>query len=378
MSRGRPFSFYEFFAGGGMARAGLGDAWRCLFANDFDAGKARAYRANWGDADLVEGDVWAIEPDALPGRADLAWASSPCQDLSLAGARAGLVGGRSSAFWGFWRLMQALNDEGRGPRVIVLENVAGLLSSNGGADFTAVCQAFAEAGYGFGAVEVDASAFLPHSRPRVFVIATREAAAGAPGPGAFHGRAVLAAHDRLPKALADRWRWWDLPRPASPNARLPDLLEPDGAVRWRSQAQTEALVGQLSPLHRRRLEVAIAKGERVVAAVYRRIRTEQGAKVQRAELRLDGLAGCLRTPAGGSSRQLLLIADGGLVRSRHLTAREGARLMGLPETYRLPSSETAALHLLGDGVAAPVVRFLAERLVEPLLAAPAPVIVAAE
>jgi DNA (cytosine-5)-methyltransferase 1 len=371
MSRGRPFTFYEFFAGGGMARTGLGEGWQCLFANDFDAGKARAYRANWGSEDLTEGDVWAIDPEDLPGRADLAWASSPCQDLSLAGARAGLVGGRSSAFWGFWRLMQALNDQGRAPKVIVLENVAGLLSSNGGADFTAVCQAFGEAGYVFGAVEIDASAFLPHSRPRVFVIATREAAAGAGAPGAFHGRAVLAGHERLPKALAARWRWWGLPRPAAPNVRLTDLLEPDGAVRWRSDAQTETLLAQLSPLHRKRLDAAIAKGERVVAAVYRRIRAEGGAKVQRAELRLDGLAGCLRTPAGGSSRQLLLIAERGGVRSRHLTAREGARLMGLPDAYRLPPSETAALHLLGDGVAAPVVRFLAETLIEPLLTAPA-------
>ena len=374
MSRGRPFTFYEFFAGGGMARSGLGAGWRCLFANDFDVAKAKAYRANWGGEDLMEGDVWAIEPDALPDRADLAWASSPCQDLSLAGARAGLVGGRSSAFWGFWRLMQALNQQGRAPRVIVLENVAGLLSSNGGADFTAVCQAFGEAGYVFGAVEVDASAFLPHSRPRVFVIAVREPAAGAAKPGAFHGRAVLAAHERLPKALAAHWRWWSLSKPASPNARLADLLEPDGAVRWRSQAQTDKLLHQLSPLHRQRLDAAIARGERVVAAVYRRIRVEQGVKVQRAELRLDGLAGCLRTPAGGSSRQLLLVADRiagrGAIRSRHLTGREGARLMGLPDSYKLPSSETAALHLLGDGVAAPVVRFLAESLLEPLLATP--------
>jgi DNA (cytosine-5)-methyltransferase 1 len=378
MSRGRSLTFYEFFAGGGMARAGLGEAWRCLFANDFDAGKARAYRDNWGEEDLALGDVWDLSPEDLPGRADLAWASSPCQDLSLAGSRAGLVGGRSSAFWGFWRLMQALMAEGRAPRVIVLENVAGLLSSNAGADFTAVCQAFGEAGYVFGAVEIDASAFLPHSRPRVFVIAARqgearETPAFSGPPGAFHGRAVVAAHGRLPAPLAARWRWWRLPAPARSNTRLIDLLEPDGAVRWRSPRQTEILLGQLSPLHQERLSLAMASRDRLVAAVYRRIRVEQGVKVQRAELRLDGRAGCLRTPAGGSSRQLLLVAENSQIRSRHLTAREGARLMGLPDAYRLPSSQTAALHLLGDGVAVPVVRFLAETLIEPLLNPPAAV-----
>jgi DNA (cytosine-5)-methyltransferase 1 len=365
-----------------MARAGLGEGWRCLFANDFDPRKAESYRANWGDGDLHVADVWAIAPDALPGQADLAWASSPCQDLSLAGSRAGLTGGRSSAFWGFWRLIQALDGEARAPRVIVLENVAGLLSSNAGDDFTAVCRAFGEAGYVFGAVEIDAAAFLPQSRPRVFVIATRQAGPGQAGlsggaPGPFHGRAVRAAHDRLPDDLRARWRWWRLGRPPGFNRRLMDHLEPDTSVRWRSDDQTARLLGQLSPLHRQRFDQARAANTRVVAAVYRRIRQVDGAKVQRAELRLDGFAGCLRTPAGGSSRQLLLIAEGNIVRSRHLTAREGARLMGLSDAYRLPTGQTAALHLLGDGVAAPVVRFLAEELIEPLLSGP-PAIAAAE
>lgn len=82
--------FYEFFAGGGMARVGLGDNWACAFANDFDRLKAATYRANFTDAEehLHEGDVWAIDPADLPPRVDLAWASSPCQDFSLAGARA--------------------------------------------------------------------------------------------------------------------------------------------------------------------------------------------------------------------------------------------------------------------------------------------------
>ncbi|HEX7947041.1 MAG TPA: DNA cytosine methyltransferase, partial [Phenylobacterium sp.] len=145
MSRSGP-TFYEFFAGGGMARLGLGDAWTCAFANDFDPVKAATYRANFPDAagHFHEGDVWALSADDLPGRADLAWASSPCQDFSLAGGRAGLAGGRSSAFFGFWRLMAALDDAGRAPRTIVIENVSGLLTSHGGADFAALGAALAE------------------------------------------------------------------------------------------------------------------------------------------------------------------------------------------------------------------------------------------
>jgi len=365
-------SFLEFFAGGGMARLGLGPRWRCLFANDVDPGKADAYRANWGAEDLRLADVWSLAAADLPGRADLAWASSPCQDFSLAGGRAGLAGGRSSAFWGFWRLIEALDDEGRAPRALVLENVGGLLSSHRGADFAAVCEALAGRGYRFGAVEIDARAFTPQSRPRVFIVATQAPVAGlaAEGPGAFHANGVRGAFESLPPRLQSRWLWWRLPRPAARNTRLADLLQPDEAVRWRTPAQTQALLAQLSAAHAAKWRDAAAGDGRAVAAVFRRIRQEGGVKVQRAELRLDGLAGCLRTPGGGSSRQLLLVADGGRVRSRLLTAREGARLMGLPDDFRLPASQTAAMRVIGDGVAAPVVRFLAEQLLEPLLDAP--------
>ena len=369
MSRAQAFTFYEFFAGGGMARAGLGEGWRCLFANDFDPLKARTYRANWGGADLVEGDVWDIAPNRLPQVADLAWASSPCQDFSLAGARAGLGGGSSSAFWGFWRLIEGLHVQGRAPRALVLENVGGLLTSGGGADFEAVCAAMASLDYRFGALALDAAEVLPQSRPRVFVVATRDPAPVAlPAPPPGCARSVQNAFERLPAALQARWAWWALAPAAARNSRLADLLEPDEAVAWRTPRQTQALLAQLGPVHRARWAAACEGPGRVVAAVFRRIRRENGEKVQRAELRLDGLAGCLRTPRGGSSRQLLLVRDGGGVRSRLLTAREGARLMGLADSYRLPGSQSAALQVIGDGVAVPVVRRLAEQVLEPLLA----------
>lgn len=370
MSRG-PFSFYEFFAGGGMARTGLGRGWDCLFANDFDPGKAATYRANFPDAadHFREGDVWTLSAADLPGRADVAWASSPCQDFSLAGARAGLSGGKSSAFYGFWRLVEALGAGGRGPRAIVIENVSGLLTSHGGADFAAVGEALAAQGYRFGALEIDAAAFLPQSRPRVFIVATREPPpAGLVGEGPWQTRAIRAAADRLPAHLKTNWIWWRLPMPPARNADLASVLEDDAAVAWHPPARTAQWLSLMSPLHRQRLAAAQARGERVVGGIFRRMRSEDGRPVQRAELRLDGLAGCLRTPRGGSSRQVILVADQGEVRTRLLTPREAARLMGLPDSYRLPGSATAALQVAGDGVAAPVVGWLARNLLEPLLA----------
>jgi DNA (cytosine-5)-methyltransferase 1 len=360
-----PFTFYEFFAGGGMARLGLGDGWRCAFANDFDPVKAATYRANFADAGghFHEGDVGALTPADLPGRVDLAWASSPCQDFSLAGARAGLAGGRSSALLGFWKLMEGLVAEGRAPRTVVIENVVGLLTSHEGADFTALCDALAAQGYRFGALEIDAGLFTPQSRPRVFVIATLAPAAGLEGPSPFHTVAVRNAHARLSPTSKEAWVWWRAGKPSRRNTDLAALLEPDGEVEWRSAEQTAALLALMEPRHRAKVDVTTGEQDRAVGAVFRRTR----AGVQRAEVRFDGLAGCLRTPRGGSSRQLLLVIEKGQVRSRLLTGREGARLMGLPDGYRLPRTTTGALHVVGDGVAVPVVRHLAQEILEPLL-----------
>ena len=170
----------------------------------------------------------------------------------------------------------------------------------------------------------------------------------------------------MPEALKAKWVWWRLDAPARRNSDLSSLLEPDEAMTWRSAAQTLDLLAMMEPRHRARVDTAMASGARSAGAVFRR--TRKG--VQRAEVRFDGLAGCLRTPRGGSSRQMLLIIDEGKVRSRLLTGREGARLMGLPDSYHLPLTTTSALHVVGDGVAVPVVRHLARDVLEPLLSGP--------
>lgn len=353
-----------------MARLGLGDAWRVTFANDFDHAKAKAYRTAWRDDVMREGDVAALSTADLPGAPALAWASFPCQDLSLAGARGGLDAPRSGAFWGFWKLMEGLAQEARAPRVLVLENVTGLLTSHGGRDFEALAGALAAGGYWFGALEIDAAHFTPQSRPRVFVVASRAAPDAlhlAATPAApFHTDAIRAAVKRLPSTTAQRCVWWRLPAPPLRNTRLADLLEDDADVSWNNDAHTGELVAMMSPLQRAKLVAEQARGAPAVGALFKRVRVEKGEKRQRAEVRFDGIAGCLRTPSGGSSRQTLLFVDGAQVRSRLMTAREGARLMGLPDDYPLPTSQSQGLHLVGDGVAAPVVRWLSAHLLEPL------------
>ncbi|MBU1385134.1 MAG: DNA cytosine methyltransferase [Alphaproteobacteria bacterium] len=372
-------SFYEFFAGGGMVRAGLGADWTCLFANDFDARKGFAYQANWGTGgELTVGDIRALDAAALPGRPDLVWGSFPCQDLSLAGTGAGLDGARSGAFHAFWDVIRGLIDQGRAPPLVAVENVCGTLTSHGGRDFETICRTFAEAGYRYGALVINAELFVPQSRPRLFVLGVRDGVGIAPqllSPEPvepFHTRAVRRATAALPEAVRDRLLWWNPPTPARRVETFADLIEdaPD-SVGWHNQAETKRLLDQMSPVNAAKVEAARRAGRRMVGGVYRRTRVEGGTKVQRAEVRFDDVAGCLRTPGGGSSRQIILVVDGPRVRSRLISARETARLMGLPDAYALPRNYSDAYHLTGDGVAVPVVRHLARHLFEPLIAAAA-------
>lgn len=359
-----------------MARAGLGPGWSCLFANDFDARKGLSYQLNHPVGDVLRiGDVRAIRAGGLPGRADLIWASFPCQDLSLAGAGAGLNGERSGAFHPFWGIVKGLVAEGRAPRIIALENVPGTLTSHGGADFDAICRSFAEAGYRHGALIIDAALFVPQSRPRLFVIGVSDAtkidpALLSPGPIApFHTAALRRAFDRVDEAALGRRLWWNLPAPPRRNTTFADLIEENPAsVRWHTDAERDSLIAKMSPINLAKLQSAKHAGRRRVGGIYRRTRIdEHGAKTQRAELRFDDIAGCLRTPAGGSSRQTLIVVDGECVRTRLISARETARLMGLPDDYKLPRNYNQAYHLTGDGVVAPVVRHLAEHVLEPLM-----------
>lgn len=367
------YGFYEFFAGGGMVRAGLADGWTCLFANDFDIKKGEAYRANWGSEALKTDDIRNLSIDELPECASLAWASFPCQDLSLAGGGAGLAGDRSGTFWPFWNLMEGLVADGRPPSIIALENVCGTLTSHGGQDFATICDAFDRLGYRVGPLVIDAALFVPQSRSRLFIIGVPkdvdvpEGLVGEPSRN-WHPNTLLRAYGGLPTQVKSAWVWWRMPLPKPRGTRFADLVEDHpSSVNWHSTSETTRLLQMMNGLHLAKVEEAKRAGRRMVGTVYKRTRRDkEGHKVQRAEVRFDDVAGCLRTPAGGSSRQLLLVVDGDDVRSRLISSRETARLMGLPEDYELPSNYNEAYHLTGDGVVVPIVKHLAEHLLGPL------------
>lgn len=363
-----------------MVRAGLASSWRCVFANDVDPMKAAVYSANWGNDCLKLEDIHAVAAQDLSGRADLAWASFPCQDLSCAGNGLGLgdkygkLKTRSGTFWPFIALMGELKDEGRAPKIIVIENVIGLLTTNAGAAFRSVATSLTKLDYRVGAIVVDARCFVPQSRPRVFVIAIAKdvvipSALTASGPKApWHPEAVVRSWKDLPSSASRNWIWIN-PGPA-PSLRktLADVVSdrPRDAA-WHTKSETRRLISMMSKINRRKLREAQQTGRRMVASLFLRMRPEKSVNRQCVEISFAEISGCLRTPKGGGSRPRVLVVRGKRVKSRLLSPKEAAKLMGLRSSYKLPLQYEAAFRVIGDGVVVPAVAFLRSTILEPLL-----------
>lgn len=363
-----------------MVRAGLGGRWKCQFANDFDPLKVKVYADNWGEKEILEDDIHKIEVEDLGRRADLAWASFPCQDLSAAGNGLGLgqaTGAdrtRSGTFWAFIDLLKGLKANGRLPRIVVLENVVGLLTINGGEEFKAVIAALDRLGMRAGAVVVDARHFVPQSRQRVFIVAISKTAAvadalvrDAPHP-TWHPDPLVRAVGKLTPQCREHWMWLNLGAAPELKKTLNKIVKnkPVG-VEWHTPAETKRLVGMMSDAHKQKLAEARKSGKRVVGTLSLRMRPANGKTVQRAEVCFRGLAGCLRTPKGGGSRPRIIVVKGSSVRTRLLAPAEAVALMGLKARYRLPEVYDYAFKVIGDGVAVPVVSFLRGKLLTPLL-----------
>ena len=339
-----PYAMLEFFAGSGLVSCGLQGMFDSVWANDIFEKKAAVYRANSGEDRFVLEDICNVSGRNLPA-AHLSWASFPCQDLSLAGLSGGIHASRSGLVWEWLRVMREMPVR---PKLLVAENVVGLVSRNNGADYRQLHEALTREGYRVGAVMLDASLFVPQSRPRIFVIAVDRSVIIPgelidTGPNWLHTTAVRRAAEGLPG-----WVWWKAPHPPKRSVTLESILENAPF----DKAVVEKNMALLSSKHKALLDAA----DSVVACGYRRTRHGQ----QVLELRFDGLAGCLRTPEGGSSRQFVVIKKNGEPALRLLSAREAARLMGAPDNFVLPERYNDAYKAMGDAVAAPVARFLGE------------------
>ncbi|WP_085307243.1 DNA cytosine methyltransferase [Planktotalea arctica] len=367
--------FAEFFAGGGMVHAALGASWDCALANDIDPMKCAVYRDNWGGNRLIEGDVAGLDPSALHQPLDLVWASSPCQDFSLAGNGKGLKGMRSGVFYHWMKLISQSVKAGFAPRVIAFENVTGLMSRAQGRDFTYVLNSLASLGYRVGALEIDARHFVPQSRPRLFVIALRKdidanALRLSAPTGVFHTEKLRRYVNAASVDLKSDFVWWAHSAPAPSDIALEQIIDKKPDTAWFEDSQVDALLAMMSGPSSARIAQARRAGKREIGLLYKRGRPDENGKIrQRAEVRFDGIAGCLRTPAGGSSRQTIVFVKGNSIKARLLSSKEAARLMGLPESYKMPARYNSAYKVAGDGVVVPIVSYLEAQLFQPMLAA---------
>lgn len=362
-------TFAEFFAGIGLARMGLERAgWSIRFANDLDPSKLQMYENHFGDSPHYSTeDVHSLaqRPENIP-QVTLAHASFPCTDLSLAGARRGLNEGQSSAFWGFYQLVRGMNH--RRPPLILLENVTGFLTSNQGEDFHSALSSLSKLGYTIDAFIVDAAHFVPQSRPRLFVVC-KQGVEALPRlsvdqltPNELRPAALLKAVRTTDKSV--NWSFSELPAlPEYGIARLDDILDdvPPYSPQWWDKKRAEYLLNQMSDRHRAAADEMIRKRSRSYGTVFRRVRNGRSM----AELRTDGIAGCLRTPKGGSGRQILFQAGYGTYRARLLNPNECARLMGA-RGYRVTAPLNQALFGFGDAVCVDVIEWIAKHYLNPL------------
>ncbi|MCY3951724.1 MAG: DNA (cytosine-5-)-methyltransferase [bacterium] len=326
----RRLRFAEFFAGMGLMRAGLESVGvRTVFANDIDRTKAALYRANWGDETLVVDDIRNLRGDDIPD-AEVATASFPCVDMSLAGNLAGLGGTESGLIVEFCRILAEMGE--RRPRAVIVENVPGFRTVNGGRDFARVVEMLEGLDYEVESAVIDAASFVPQSRPRVFLLGAR------------------GSQPALPAA------------PDGAALRLADVAGPDGD--WWPPDRRDGFLASLSPLQRGRVDSWRCDSRVRCLGAYRR--TRNGRAVW--EVRSDEIAGALRTTRGGSSRQALVRVGRGDFAVRWMNVEEYARLQGAEALRYDAVSDRQAMFALGDAVCVPVIEWLAENWLRGLAA----------
>ncbi|MCD4828666.1 MAG: DNA cytosine methyltransferase [Candidatus Cloacimonetes bacterium] len=347
-------TFLDFFAGSGLVSEGLRDYFRPIWANDISRKKVDIYLSNHDTDIFILGSIRNIHGSVVP-EAMLSWGSFPCQDISLAGKQNGLASARSGLVWEWLRVMDEMKSH---PPIIVAENVVGLLSSNNGHDYKDIHASLVNRGYNVGAVILDASSWVPQSRKRVFVIAVKKnvdiSRNITDGPIWCHTRKIVEIANNI-----HDWTWWYMPKPSARMNSIEDIVEKNASCLSNEKAMH--LLKLIPDSHIKRVEKAIQNG-RWAFPGYRRIR--HGNQV--LELRFDGLAGCLRTPSGGSSRQYIVLFKDNQLCIRLLTIDEASQLMGAGREYKLPGSYNDAYRAMGDAVVVPVTKYIAENLLYPI------------
>jgi len=361
----------DFFSGIGLVSLGLHkQGWEVVYALDHSEAKFRLYSNHFGSNHYSLQDIKEVTARSVP-RVTLAHASFPCTDTSVAGSRGGLKSGESSAFWEFARILREMLHLKKLPPFVMLENVEGLLSSNDGSDLKAILKILNKLGYSVDLLLIDASFFVPQSRVRLFIIGNT---LGKKKADEISDEFALehssnARPMKVKKFIKDnsdiKWSIRNIPMLPKCALKLDDIIE--RSATWWSCERSEYLLSQMFERHKEIVNKMMQNNYWSYGTVFRRMRVRDGIKQSTAELRIDGIAGCLRTPKGGSGRQILIRAGKGRFDARLINETESARLMGA-EDYTLPVnvSLNEVLFGFGDAVCVPVVSWITKHYLDPM------------
>lgn len=327
------FDFIDLFAGIGGTRRGFESiGGECVFTSEWDRFARQTYVANYGSSHEIAGDIADVDANEVPDH-DVLIAGFPCQPFSLAGVSKKNSLGRAHGFACetqgtlFFDIARVL--EAKRPSAFMLENVKNLASHDKGRTFEVILRTLREElGYEVHCKVIDAQSFVPQHRERVFIVGF--------------------------KSSTD-FDWRDVKIPRGTPPVLGSILHPQDGTEL---PENEYTLGALAEVNAKyTLSTKLWKYLQAYAAKHR----AKGNGFGYSRFGPDGVARTLsaRYHKDGSE---ILIARGGRSNPRRLTPRECARLMGFPDDFRIPVSDTQGYRQFGNSVVVPVVEAVARAM----------------
>ncbi len=307
----KKFTFIDLFAGiGGIRMAFESAGGKCVFSSEIDKFARKTYSKNFGD--VPHGDISKIDTYDIPDH-DILCAGFPCQPFSPAGISSrsslgkpsGFQDTRGTLFFEICRIIKA-----KKPKAVFLENIKNLRTHDGGKTFRVMVNALDSLGYAVYCTIQDSNHYVPQHRERIYIACFRED----PQPGFF----LFPESMELEKTV------------------LGDILEENVPAKYTLKDGTWNCLQTHSKRHK----------ERGNGFKYNLMGKNDVAKTLFARYYKDG-------------SEILIKTDGN---PRKLTPRECARLMGFPENFEIPVSDTQAYKQFGNSVVVPVVAPIAHNI----------------
>ena len=330
----RDFTFIDLFAGIGGIRLGFQrQGGRCVFTSEWNQWSQKTYKANFGDEHEISGDITKIEAESVPDH-DVLLAGFPCQPFSIAGVSKKNALGRAhgfaceaegTLFFDVARVLQA-----KRPKAFLLENVKNLVSHDKGRTFAVIMNTLREElGYSVKTKVIDGKSFVPQHRERICIVGFREDVD-------FSFESV-----QIPSAEA--------------GPRLNSILHPEDGSEGPEPPYTDghkAKVAQKYTLTDNLWTYLKSYAEKHKAAGngfgFGLVGPGDVARTLSARYYKDGSE--------------ILVRQGRNRNPRRLTPRECARLMGFPDDWAIPVSDTQAYRQFGNAVVVPVFEEVAKAM----------------